>query len=136
MELQTELKTKGHERAGGLHDAEKENRWRQIFERHAASGKTIRQFCKNEGINERVFYSWRQTIGKRDGKSRRLTAQRQSKEKENPFVPIRVANNQAASEPVEVVEVVLPGGALIQVNSRTSLRLVCNLITQLEKSRC
>ncbi|MBX3435858.1 MAG: hypothetical protein KF847_21280, partial [Pirellulales bacterium] len=36
------------------------------FERFAASGLSVREFCKRENVTESAFYAWRRTIGERD----------------------------------------------------------------------
>ncbi len=33
--------------------------WREIFARHAASGVSLLEFCRSEGINPGVFRRWR-----------------------------------------------------------------------------
>ena len=40
--------------------------WRMVFQTHQASGLTIKQFCKNEGISEAAFYSWRKKLAAHD----------------------------------------------------------------------
>ncbi|HMP06195.1 MAG TPA: hypothetical protein PJ982_07600, partial [Lacipirellulaceae bacterium] len=47
-------------------DAAKERRWRDLMERHAASGLSVREFCRRESLIESAFYAWRRTIGERD----------------------------------------------------------------------
>jgi len=42
--------------------AEQAQFWRMVFETHQASGLTIKQFCKNEGISEAAFYAWRKKL--------------------------------------------------------------------------
>lgn len=36
-----------------------ESAWREIFARHAASGVSLLEFCRGEGINPGVFRRWR-----------------------------------------------------------------------------
>ena len=50
-----------HERDGG-----KEQFWRDVLERQAASGLSVRKFCERERLNESNFYAWRRTIAERD----------------------------------------------------------------------
>jgi hypothetical protein len=46
-------------------DAAKEGRWRDFVKRHAASGLSVREFCRRESLTESAFYAWRRTIGER-----------------------------------------------------------------------
>jgi len=48
-------------------DPAKEVYWREVFQRQAASGLSIREFCQREKLTESAFFSWRRTIGQRDG---------------------------------------------------------------------
>ncbi len=48
-------------------DPAKEAFWREAFKRFAASGQSVREFCKRESVTQSVFYAWRRTIGERDG---------------------------------------------------------------------
>lgn len=36
--------------------------WRELFGRHAASGLTVQEFCRAEGINPGVFRRWRSLL--------------------------------------------------------------------------
>jgi len=46
-------------------DASKERFWRDVLRRFAASGLSVRAFCKRERLTESTFYAWRRTIGER-----------------------------------------------------------------------
>jgi hypothetical protein len=46
-------------------DAAKERYWRGIVQRFEASGLGVRRFCDREGLSERRFYWWRQTLRRR-----------------------------------------------------------------------
>jgi transposase len=48
-------------------DAEKETFWREVVQRHAASGVSVRAFCREQQLIESAFYAWRRTIAERDG---------------------------------------------------------------------
>ncbi len=42
---------------------ERERSWRELLERHAASGLSVRRFCGREGVSEPSFYQWRKRLG-------------------------------------------------------------------------
>jgi transposase-like protein len=46
--------------------AAKELQWREIVGRQAASGLSVRAFCRQAGIGEPSFYFWRRTLRARD----------------------------------------------------------------------
>jgi hypothetical protein len=42
--------------------AQKLQTWRDHLARQANSGKTVAEFCRNEGLTEGGFYSWRKRL--------------------------------------------------------------------------
>jgi len=49
---------------------EKESRWREIVERQAKSGMSVRSFCASDGISEPSFYAWRRKLQPPKGNGR------------------------------------------------------------------
>jgi len=47
-------------------DTEQQQFWQMAIETWRSSGLSIRQFCKQEGLSEPSFYSWRKKLTKRD----------------------------------------------------------------------
>ncbi|MEI6972193.1 MAG: hypothetical protein WCL44_11850, partial [bacterium] len=43
----------------GRRSGEKENLWRALMQEHGGSGKSVRKFCEEKGLNENLFYGWR-----------------------------------------------------------------------------
>lgn len=50
----------------GRRDIAKEQYWREVIARQAASGQSVRAFCGHEALDENSFYAWRRTIRRRD----------------------------------------------------------------------
>lgn len=50
-----------------------ESTWRELFARQAASGISVQEFCRSEGINPGVFRRWRSTLSG-SGKSEKVPA--------------------------------------------------------------
>ena len=44
--------------AKGQRDMKLETRWRDLLRRQAASGLSVRGFCRGEGLGEANFYAW------------------------------------------------------------------------------
>jgi transposase-like protein len=38
------------------------DQWRERIAEHASSGLTIKQFCKDRGVAEHLFYAWRKRL--------------------------------------------------------------------------
>ena len=47
-------------------DPGREQYWREVVSRQAASGLNVREFCRRQQLAETSFYAWRRTIGQRD----------------------------------------------------------------------
>lgn len=40
--------------------------WRGVLQHYAASGLSVRGFCRREALSEANFYAWRRTLAARD----------------------------------------------------------------------
>lgn len=63
-----------------------ESTWRELLARHAASGVSVLEFCRTEGINPGVFRRWRSLL-RGDGKGRQVR-RRASAQGVTPFIDI------------------------------------------------
>jgi transposase len=114
-------------------DVEKEANWREVVQRHAASGVSVRAFCRQEQLVESAFYAWRRTIAERDGqvpsrKSKRTTPCAPSPAS-SEFVPA-VVTDLPARETSIVLE--LANGRALRLPASTSTERLAQLITALE----
>ena len=94
--------------------AEKELGWREILNRQADSGLSVRKFCATEGISEPSFYAWRKKLRQRDNHDPRLRkARRRTAASDNGglFVPVKLLGSNHA------LEIIHPLGYRIQVTS-------------------
>jgi len=100
---------------------EKRAYWRSVLERQRAGGLSVRQFCKEEGVSEASFHSWKRRLADGDhqtnasseeGGQKRLMAKPVTKQTDgtDAFIPVRVGT--AASSLVEVVH---PRGYVVRV---------------------
>ena len=51
---------------GNPRDRGKERFWRRVVRQWRASGLSIRDFCREEGLPEGNFYAWRRILAQRD----------------------------------------------------------------------
>jgi hypothetical protein len=63
-----------------------ESAWRELFSRQTASGVSVAEFCRAEGINAGLFRRWRAVLSGAKGKRRRRRAQ--SKAVSVPFIDL------------------------------------------------
>lgn len=95
-------------------NGETEARWREIVERQAGSGLSVRSFCAAEGIREPSFYAWRKRLGTgkpNDSRTVRKEARCEKGGADNArlFVPLKLVD--AAT----TLEIVHPLGYRIHV---------------------
>jgi hypothetical protein len=102
---------------------EREQRWRDLVARFAASGLTVRAFCQRERVPESAFYSWRRTLQQRD-----LEATTASP----AFLPVAIQRPERATGAETCVE--LSGGVTIRVGEATSIERVAALVRALRSS--
>jgi hypothetical protein len=90
-----------------------EARWREILERQAGSGRSVRGFCAAEGISEPSFYAWRKRLRmpkeKIAGADRKGERRKKVSDNGQMFIPLQLLG--AAS----TLEIVHPLGYRIQV---------------------
>jgi transposase-like protein len=100
-------------------DPAKEALWRKTLQRFAASGLSVREFCKREQVTESAFYAWRRTIGERDevGNS------------EPAFVPA-VINGEAQHD--ESLVLALASGLKLHFPPATPAKRVAELVRALQ----
>jgi hypothetical protein len=99
----------------------KESFWRRMIRRQAGSGLSIRGWCRKHRLKETAFYWWRTQLARRD-------AQR-SKSK-TAFVPVRLAEDQAADTDGRI-EIVLAGGRRLRVSGRVDRQALAEVLSVL-----
>jgi hypothetical protein len=95
-------------------DGSKESTWRNHLARHAASGKSVANFCRDETISESNFYAWRSRLGVDTAN----TASRLQK-KPAPFIDLGIVKDSSKTAPVShpniEVRIDLGGGVLLTI---------------------
>jgi hypothetical protein len=107
---------------------------REAIAWQAASGLSVRAFCRRESLKEPSFYSWRRTLAARDGKRpapAARTRRRGRGEGAPDFVPA-VVRPVIAEAPI-VLE--LPGGGVLKLPSPTPVAHLVELVLALESRR-
>ena len=100
-------------------DPAKEAFWRDVLRRFAASGLSVRAFCKRERLTESAFYAWRRTIGERNDAANSGPA----------FVPA-VMTTQLCSESSIAIE--LAGGCVLRLAGPSSTEQLADLVIALQ----
>jgi len=100
-------------------DSSKERFWRDALRRFAASGLSVRAFCKRERLTESAFYAWRRTIGERSGTGNSGPT----------FVPA-VVTAQPRSESSIAIE--LTGGCVLRFLGASATEQLADLVIALQ----
>jgi len=124
-------------------DGTKERFWRDALERQAASGLSVRLFCRRERLAESNFYAWRQTLAKRDKESlgarraeaggcvpRRSLGHRNGAAKQPAFVPMVLTDEPKSSSAITIE---LRSGMRLRVPECTPAERLAELVDALER---
>jgi transposase len=100
-------------------DSAKEAYWREVLARQAASGLSVRAFCRQEQepVRESAFYAWRRTLLRREGAA------------EPTFVPVVVADAPHGATSI-IME--LAGGRVLRIPATMPVERLCELVHALE----
>lgn len=87
--------------------------WRAVMTEQKASGKSVKEFCRDRGIPAWKFHYWRNRIGEAAGESGGPA-----------FLPVRVVSGPVQTEMGAGVEVVFPSGAVLRADGGALRELV------------
>jgi hypothetical protein len=116
-------------------DAKREAFWRGVFQRHAASGLTIRAFCRREQLTESAFFAWRRTIAERDAETKSqggLATARLRRDGRSPrpaFLPVLLAESNGHDQAI-VIELV--GGRVLRWPASINVEHLSKFVHALE----
>jgi hypothetical protein len=116
-------------------DAKREAFWRGVFQRHAASGLTIRAFCQREQLTESAFFAWRRTIAERDAEAKSPTGpttaslRRGGRSQRPAFLPVLLADNNGHDQSI-VIE--LAGGRMLRLPASIDMERLSTFVHALE----
>ena len=77
----------------GKRDPNLEAKWRETISSWKESGQTAKAFCKDRGVTEGAFHSWRRELRRRDGEepnARPRRVPKRSKSAGSRFVQLQV----------------------------------------------
>lgn len=104
-------------------DADQKQFWQMVLETFQSSGLSVRNFCKQEGISEPAFYSWRRKLS--DNNSQRSE---QGDAKPSAFVEVSIPQNSS------VLELLLSSGNTLRIHPGTDNKTLSNVLSVLRES--
>jgi hypothetical protein len=125
---------------GPRRDVEKERFWRRTIRQQRQSGRTVRDYCRENALSEPSFYAWRREITRRS-RPRATTTDRRSAKPATlvPAKPPRFVSVQLASETMPssaAIEVALPSGVMLKLSATMEPAAVAALVHAWEEGRC
>ena len=112
----------------GRKSAEKAAYWREMLAAQAESGRSIRQFCLQQGVSQPSFYAWRRRLAEARGggrESRTSGRRAQASPKGGDFISLRLVDTASS------LEVIHPRGCRIRITGDvdpTTLRRVLDAL--------
>ena len=88
---------------------ENEEFWRLVLNEHAASGLSIKAFCKREAVSEASFYFWRRELAIRDEQSGQTP-------NSSAIIPVRVVDSESCHPQADLTD----GDQPVQAWSKSS----------------
>ena len=109
-----------------------EKHWRDILNRQARSGLSIREFCAKAGVSQPSFYTWRRKFRERAGENGESGMPRFPAETSGnggPFIPLRLVDSASA------LEVIHPLGYRVRVTGEMNIHDLRQVLEVLDGRR-
>jgi hypothetical protein len=110
---------------GPRRESAKEKFWRTALAELAASGQSVRAFCRDRDLSEPSLYAWRRTIARRDAARSAVAA-------DGPhtpaLLPIRLMRTTAPSP----IQILLAGGHRIRLRPPVDREALTQVLAALE----
>jgi len=124
-------------RSGGSTEAQA--RWQRLVRDHEASGSTVRDFCRDRGVNEHSFYVWRHKLVGGKDRTRHggvpTTRRRARSSARGAFVPVRLA--PAVESPGgSDIEISFPSGHVLRVSRHVDAETLARVVGVLDARSC
>lgn len=132
-------------------DLKKQAYWEAVVQRWQASGKSVREYCRIEGLQEYSLYFWRRELVRRgrglvasapEPAAAELAPAARSTQQDRPlrrsscsFLPVRVVEGAGAESP-RAVEIVLTRGCTVRVPSGFDRQTLLDVLAVLEARAC
>lgn len=131
----------GNSRRGARRDAGKQRYWGDVLRRQAASGLSVAEFCRREGLSQPSFYAWRRTIAQRSHTGAKPRGRRGAFD----FVPVRlrevarqdavVGDTRQALRGTVGLSLELGSGLVLRLPDTISAQRLAEFVSALESQR-
>lgn len=94
------------------------DQWLRRHKRFQKSDLTVVEFCHREGCSVASFYRWRH----------KLDADQQGDSGDSAFVAVNLTPDQICDHPVSMIQIELPGGAVVRLDAGSQQHVLQNSI--------
>jgi transposase len=98
--------------------------WQMVLETFKSSGLSVRQFCKQEGLTEPSFYSWRKRLAANESEQRIKIIPEPSS-----FIEVSIPKDNSA-----LLELVLSSGNTLRIGSGTDSKTLTRTLSALREA--
>lgn len=101
-------------------DTDQQQFWQMVLETFESSGLSVRQFCKQEGLSEPAFYSWRKKLAKGN-----------EPEDDKELDPSAFIKVLMPTEKPEGLELLLSSGNILRISAGADSKTLINVLSAL-----
>ena len=120
----------------GVSEAQEQQFWQMVFETHQASGLTVKQFCKNEGLAEWSFYHWKKKLRQLTDPKPANTSKENLPTKESAPATRRFQQIAQLSSRDKELKIEFPAGINLHVHRHCDRQLLRETIAILRDHPC
>lgn len=106
-------------------DTDQQQFWAMVLETFKSSGLSVRQFCKQEGLSEPSFYSWRKRLS---------THQNPDTHKEPPQPDSFIQVSMPTAKPI-VLELILASGHTLRIPSDINREFLTDVLSAMKQAK-
>ena len=106
-------------------DADQRQFWQMVLETFKSSKLSVRQFCKQEGLSEPAFYSWRKKL---DANNESANGQKEDQQP-LPFIEVAMPKNDTVA-----LELILSSGNTLRIGSGADGKTLTDVLSALSKA--
>jgi hypothetical protein len=103
-------------------DTDQRQFWQMVLDTFKSSGLSIRQFCKQEGLSEPSFYSWRKRLTQVDESD----AVKEEVSQPDPFIQVSLPTEKHGG-----LELVLSSGHTLRISSPADSQTLTTVLSAL-----
>jgi len=121
---------------GSRRDPQRQRYWRGVIEQQAASGQSVRAWCRRHRVAESAFYFWRGELARRNAQANTTPPSASGATKPSAgFVPVAVTAD-GTNDHRGRIEIVLGDGRSVRLTGPVDRQALADVVAVLEARAC